>query len=62
MEIRQDNRVIRDYRRCVNCCCNVDRDYNACVNITKAAIGWRIKDGKPEGRPEYLARKKVQKR
>jgi hypothetical protein len=61
MEIRQDNRVIRDYRCCVNCCCNVDRDYNACVNIIKAAIGWRIKDGKPEGRPEYLNRKKVQK-
>jgi hypothetical protein len=54
MEIRHDNRPIRDYRYCPNCRCNVDRDYNACVNITKAAVGWRIKDGKPEGRPAYL--------
>jgi hypothetical protein len=46
MEITRDKTIIRDYRYCDTCKCNVDRDYNACVNIAKAAVGWRIQDGR----------------
>jgi hypothetical protein len=54
------DKPIRDYRRCKTCNCNIDRDYNACMNIANASIGWRIRDGKRvEGRIGYLCNPRV---
>jgi hypothetical protein len=51
---------VRDYRYCNNCVCNIDRDYNACLNIAKAAVGWRCKaETKITGRAEYLRNESV---
>ena len=56
----KDGKAIRDYRKCKTCNCNIDRDYNACMNIANASIGWRIQDGKRvEGRVGYLCNPRV---
>lgn len=53
--IKRNNKTNRDFRKCSQCNCIIDRDYNACLNIAKAAIGWHVQDGKAiRGRPEYL--------
>jgi ribosomal protein L34E len=53
---------IRDYLNCKSCNCQVDRDYNACVNIAKASIGWHYENGvKVVGRPDYLMDKSIHK-
>ena len=53
---------IRDYLNCNSCNCHVDRDYNACVNIAKASIGWHYENNlKVVGRPDYLMDKSIHK-
>lgn len=61
-EVAGKLKPIRDYRQCDGICKRIlDRDYNACLNIAKASIGWRM-EGETKvisGRPNYLRNDKV---